>query len=181
MRENAMTDNKDTKGSKSNTPKTKKESPEQEKKTKQSKNQKVDLKAKQGEAENRKQNKSQEKQQEKKRQSAFDEFGNQVEKIAVKTAESIRKVVDKALASRNTVLTIRVNDESSRKMSMLVDSGLFKSRSESAAFLIQEGIKNQDVLFKKISSKLDEIEKIREELQKVVSEEFNPEDFSDKK
>lgn len=176
-----MTDNKDTKGSKSGTPKVKKKAPEQEKNTKKNKDQKEDLKTKQSQAQDQKQARSQERQQEKKRQSAFDDFGNQVEKIAVKTAESIRKVVDKALASRNTVLTIRVNDESSRKMSMLVDSGLFKSRSESAAFLIQEGIKNQDALFKKISAKLGEIEKIREELQKVVSEEFSPEDFSDKK
>jgi hypothetical protein len=171
-----MTDNKDTKGSASNTRKAKKKTPEPEKNTKQSKDKDEELNGTPEKAEIEKQDKS----QEKKRQSAFDEFGNQVEKIAVKTAESIRKVVDKALASRNTVLTIRVNDECSRKMSMLVDSGLFKSRSESAAFLIHEGIKNQDALFKKISSKLDKIEKIREELHKVVSEEFSPDDFSDK-
>lgn len=168
MMENEMTENKDTKSSKSRAPKVKKKDSAHDKKIQQNKEQKEDQKPKQ------------EQEQEKKRQSAFDEFGNQVEKIAVKTAESIRKVVDKALASRNTVLTIRVNDECNRKMNMLVDSGLFKSRSESAAFLIQEGIKNQGVLFSKISSKLDEIEKIRGELQKVVSEEFTPEDFSKK-
>jgi len=175
-----MTENKDTKGSKSSTPKIKKNAPESEKKTKRNKDQKEDPKNKQDRTQNQKQDQTQDQKQEKKRQSAFDDIGNQVEKIAVKTAESIRKVVDKALASRNTVLTIRVNDDSSRKMSMLVDSGLFKSRSESAAFLIQEGIKNQDVLFNKISAKLDEIEKIREELQKVVSEEFIQEDDSKK-
>jgi len=109
---------------------------------------------------------------EKKKQSALDEFGDHVEKIAVKTAESIKKVVDKALSSRNTVLTIRVNDESNKKLNMLVDSGLFKSRSESAAFLIQEGIKRQEVLFDKISSKLERIEKIRLDLKQIVSEEF---------
>jgi len=109
---------------------------------------------------------------EKKKQSALDDFGNQVEKIAVKTAESIKRVVDKALSSRNTVLTIRVNDESNKKLNMLVDSGLFKSRSESAAFLIQEGIKKQEVLFDKISTKLERIEKIRDDLKKIVSEEF---------
>lgn len=109
---------------------------------------------------------------EKKKQSALDDFGNQVEKIAVKTAESIKKVVDKALSSRNTVLTIRVNDECNTKLNMLVDSGLFKSRSESAAFLIQEGIKKQEVLFDKISSKLERIEKLRHDLKKIVSEEF---------
>ncbi len=113
-----------------------------------------------------------EQEQHKKHQSAFDDFSNHVEKIAVKTAESIRKVIDKALSSRNTVLTIRVNDESNRKMNMLVEAGLFKSRSESAAYLIQEGIKTQDALFKKISVKLEKIEKLREELKEAVSEEF---------
>jgi len=171
-----MTENKDTKTVKSRAPKVKKKDSAHDKKTQKNKEQKENLKPKQDQA----QDHEQEQEQEKKRQSAFDEFGNQVEKIAVKTAESIRKVVDKALAARNTVLTIRVNDECNRKMNMLVDSGLFKSRSESAAFLIQEGIKNQGALFNKISSKLDEIEKIRGELQKVVSEEFTSEDFSKK-
>lgn len=171
-----MTENKDTKSTKSRAPKVKKKDSAHDKKTQKNKEQKEDLKPKQ----DQRQDHEQEQEQEKKRQSAFDEFGNQVEKIAVRTAESIRKVVDKALASRNTVLTIRVNDECNRRMNMLVDAGLFKSRSESAAFLIQEGIKNQGVLFNKISAKLDEIEKIRGELQKVVSEEFTSEDFSKK-
>jgi len=109
---------------------------------------------------------------EKKLKSTLDELGSQVEKIAVKTAESIKKVIDKALASRNTVLTIRVNDESNKKLRMLVDAGLFKSRSESAAFLIQEGIKSQEALFDKISSKLKKIDKIKEELQNIVTEEI---------
>ena len=109
--------------------------------------------------------------QEKKQQGPFDEFGNQVEKFAVKTADSIRKVIDRALASRNTVLTIRVNDESNKKLNMLVEAGLFKSRSESAAFLIEEGIKNQEALFLKITDKLKKMEKIRDELKDIVSKE----------
>lgn len=173
-----MTEIKDIKDSKSRAPKAKKKDSDQEKKAKPNKDQKEVLEPKQDQTQGKEQ--AQEQEKEKKRQSAFDDFGNQVEKIAVKTAESIRRVVDKALASRNTVLTIRVNDECNRKMNMLVDAGLFKSRSESAAFLIHEGIKNQDVLFKKISAKLEKIEKIREELQKVVSEEFDPEDRSKK-
>jgi hypothetical protein len=109
--------------------------------------------------------------QDKKQQGPFDEFGNQVEKFAVKTADSIRKVIDRALASRNTVLTIRVNDGSNKKLNMLVEAGLFKSRSESAAFLIEEGIKNQEALFLKIIDKLKKMEKIREELKDIVSKE----------
>ncbi len=108
----------------------------------------------------------------KKQQSALDEIGQQVEKFATRTAESIRKVIDKALAARNTVLTIRINDESNKKLSMLVDAGLFKSRSESAAFLIQEGIKSQEALFAKITSKMEKIDKIKEELKNVLSKEM---------
>ena len=175
-----MTDIKDTKNIKSRAPKGKKREKDTGKKTNPNKEQKEKQKPEKDQAQSQDQEQEQKQAQEKKRQSAFDDFGNQFEKIALKTAETIRKVVDKALASRNTVLTIRVNDECNKKMSMLVDAGLFKSRSESAAFLIHEGIKNQDVLFSKISAKLDKIEKIREELQKVVSEEFSPKNFSKK-
>lgn len=112
---------------------------------------------------------------EKSRQNPLDEFGNQVEKFASKTAESIKKVIDKTLSSRNTVLTIRVNDECNTMMNMLVESGLFKSRSESAAFLIQEGIKKREDLFDKVKGKLEKMEKIREELKAIVTDEMSKE------
>ena len=118
---------------------------------------------------------SEAKTKEKKSPHTLDEFGNQVEKFATKTAESIKKVIDKALSSRNTVLTIRVNDECNKRLNMLVNAGLFKSRSESAAFLIQEGIKTQEPLFAKITNKLEKIEKIRDELKSIVSEEIETE------
>ncbi len=125
--------------------------------------------------------KKQPQQKTKKAQSTLDELGSQVEKFAVKTAESIKKVIDKALASRNTVLTIRVNEDSDKKLRMLVDAGLFKSRSESAAFLIQEGIKSQESLFTKISSQLTQIDKIRDELKHIISKEMQPIESTPKK
>lgn len=108
----------------------------------------------------------------KKKAKPLDEFGDQMERFAVKTAESIRKVIDKALASRNTVLTIRVNDDANRMLNVLVEAGLFRSRSESAAFLIQEGIKNQKDLFSKVQNKFEKIEKLRAELQTLVTDEI---------
>ncbi|NOR15154.1 MAG: hypothetical protein GQ544_05585 [Candidatus Aminicenantes bacterium] len=117
--------------------------------------------------------------QEKKKQSTLDEIGNQVEKFAVKTAESIRKVIEKALASRNTVMTIRVNDESNIKMNMLVDAGFFKSRSESAAYLIQEGIKRREDLFVKIEGKLKKMDKLRSEIKTIVASEMEDPDNPD--
>ena len=66
---------------------------------------------------------------------------------------------------------------------MLVEAGLFKSRSESAAFLIEEGIKNQEPIFSKIIDKLEKMEKIRDELKVIVSKEIEskPEEKSKKK
>jgi len=108
----------------------------------------------------------------KKHKDTLEDLGNQVERIASKTAESLKKVWDKTLSSRNTVLTIRVDDESNEKLNMLVGAGIFNSRSESAAFLIKEGIKGQETLFAKISNKLEKIEKIKMELAGIVAKEM---------
>ncbi len=116
--------------------------------------------------------KKEEVKKEKEKRPALNEFGDNMEKFAVKTAESIRKVIDRALSSRNTVLTIRVNDECNKKLNMLVEAGLFRSRSESAAFLIEEGLKTQDSLFTKISTKFEKIDKLKTELKDLVKDEF---------
>jgi Arc/MetJ-type ribon-helix-helix transcriptional regulator len=105
--------------------------------------------------------------------NVFEEFGDQVEKFANRTVESLKKTIDRALISRNTVLTIRVNNDANRKLNTLVEAGLFRSRSESAAFLIEEGIKHQDTLFQKISLKMDKIEKLKEELSDIISKEMS--------
>jgi len=116
-----------------------------------------------------------EEEEEKKKKGTLEDFGNQVEKFASRTAESIKKAIDRALSSRNTVLTIRVNDDSNEKINRLVESGLFKTRSESAAFLIMQGIKSQKALFDKIEGKIKKMEKIKEELKSIVSEEIDEE------
>ncbi len=119
--------------------------------------------------------KTDEKGKTKSRKKKLDDLGDQVEKFAARTADSIRKGVEKALSSRNTVLTIRVNDESNEKINRLVETGLFTSRSESAAFLIQAGIKSQEALFDKIESKILQIEKIKSELKKIAVNEISSE------
>ena len=122
--------------------------------------------------EEKKEKKSEAKDRKKSPKDTFEDIGNQVEKFASKTAESIKRVLDKTLSSRNTDLTIRVDDESNKKMNMLVESGIFRSRTESAAFLIQEGIRSQENLFSKISVKLEKIEKIKKELSGIISDEI---------
>lgn len=110
-----------------------------------------------------------------KEKNVLEEFGDQVEKFATRTLASIKRTIDKSLSSRNIVLTIRVNDGANEKLTQLVEVGLFKSRSESAAFLIEEGIKSQENLFKKISAKMEKIDKIKAELKDIVAEEISRE------
>lgn len=114
-------------------------------------------------------NKESQKEQQK---NVFEEFGEQVEKFATRTMDSIKKTIDRAMDSRNTVLSIRVNEEANEKLGMLVEAGIFKSRSESAAFLIEEGIKKQETLFRRITERLEQISKLKDELKNIVSDEM---------
>ena len=109
---------------------------------------------------------------EKEEKNVLEEFGDSVGKLATKTFESIKLSIDKSLESRNRVMTIRVNDEANDKLNMLVDAGIFKSRSESAAFLIEEGIKHQEKLFEKITAKLVTIDKLKDELKDIITGEL---------
>lgn len=69
---------------------------------------------------------------------------------------------------RDYVVMVRVNGESLSKIDQLIDSGIFRSRSESAAYLIARGIQADGELFSKLEQKLGEINKLREELHRMV-------------
>lgn len=112
------------------------------------------------------------KKEQEKEKNVFEEFGDSVGKFATKTFESIKHTIDKSLDSRNTVMTIRVNDEANKRLNMLVDAGIFKSRSESAAFLIEEGINHQQKLFERIKEKLQTIDKLKGELKDIITDEL---------
>ncbi len=88
--------------------------------------------------------------------------------VVNKATESISKAIESALSARDHVVMVRVNDDSLKKLDALVQSGIFKSRSETAAILIGEGIKGQPVLFDSIAQKIEEIERLRSELKSIV-------------
>jgi hypothetical protein len=50
-----------------------------------------------------------------------------------------------------------------------VQAGVFRSRAEAAAFLIDEGIKAQSPLFERVQQKLSEIERLRAELRGMIN------------
>lgn len=110
--------------------------------------------------------------EEKKEKNVLKDFGDQIGDFAQKTVETIRSTIERSLSGRNTVLSIRVSEETNEKLGMLVEAGLFKSKSESAAFLIEEGIKKQSAMFKRVVKKMEEINKLRDDLKNIVSEEI---------
>ena len=84
--------------------------------------------------------------------------------------ENLRETVQGALSGRDNVVMVKVNKESLIRLDELVEAGLVGSRSESAAFLIGEGVKARSDLFGRIATKVDEIRKAKEELRQLLNE-----------
>jgi uncharacterized FlaG/YvyC family protein len=85
-----------------------------------------------------------------------------------KQVGSISKALGSALQERSNVVMVRVNDDSLHYLDMLIEADITKSRSESAAFLINEGIKANEGLFNKIREITDQIAALKSELREVV-------------
>ncbi len=100
--------------------------------------------------------------------SSVKEVAQKTGEVFNKATESISKAIESALSARDHVVMVRVNDEALKKLDALVQSGIFKSRSESAAFLISEGVKAQQALFDRISERITEIERLRSELKDII-------------
>jgi hypothetical protein len=64
---------------------------------------------------------------------------------------------------------VRVNDDALKHLDMLVEADITKSRSESAAFLITEGVKTNQELFEKIGNITDQIAELRAQLRETVN------------
>ncbi len=100
-------------------------------------------------------------------------------KLAGSVGQSLKDTVQDTIQAmrgtgRDGVVMVRVNQESMKRIDELIETGLVGSRSEAAAYLVAEGIKANQDLFDKISSKMEAIRKAREELQSLLNEEGAP-------
>jgi len=89
-------------------------------------------------------------------------------KEAWKQVESFGQTLSEALQGRGNVVMVRVNDEALAHLNMLVEADVTKSRSESAAFLISEGINANAQLFDRIKNITEQITELRKKLRKEV-------------
>ena len=95
---------------------------------------------------------------------------NKGKDAAVGVSETIRDKIKSVRSGRDSVVMVRVNKEALEKLDELVDSGVNSSRSEAAAFMIEEGMKSKTDLFDKIAEKTEVIRNAREELRKLLEE-----------
>src|SRR6266571_3675046 len=83
----------------------------------------------------------------------------------------ISRTIERAISAKDDyMLAVKVSQDAQTKLGQLVQAGVFGTRAEAAAFLIDEGIKTQSALFERVEQKLAEIERLRAELRGMVGE-----------
>lgn len=83
----------------------------------------------------------------------------------------ISRTIERAISAKDDyMLAVKVSHDAQVKLGQLVQAGVFGTRAEAAAFLIDEGIKSQGPLFERVEQKLGEIERLRAELRGMVGE-----------
>jgi hypothetical protein len=100
----------------------------------------------------------------------IDEVTTTIRDFVNKVPDTINKAIERALNVRDTTVLLRLSDASSDAVDTLVSAGVFKTRAEATAFLVDEGIKAQAALFQRIQNKLGEIERLRAELRESIAE-----------
>jgi len=86
----------------------------------------------------------------------------------------ISRTIERAISAKDDyMLAVKVSQDAQLRLGQLVQAGVFGTRAEAAAFLIDEGIKTQGPLFERVEQKLGEIERLRAELRGMVGEKQN--------
>src|SRR5690349_21052480 len=83
----------------------------------------------------------------------------------------LSRTIENAISAKDDdVVAVKISPEAQEKLEALVQAGVFRSRSEAAGFLIEEGIKTQSALFERVRQKLAEIERLRAELRGLIAD-----------
>lgn len=83
----------------------------------------------------------------------------------------ISRTIERAISAKDDyMIAVKVSQDAQHKLGQLVQAGVFGTRAEAAAFLIDEGIKTQGALFERVEQKLAEIERLRAELRGLVED-----------
>jgi Arc/MetJ-type ribon-helix-helix transcriptional regulator len=110
-----------------------------------------------------------------KAKTTIDDLKNTTKQVMQDLGDGIEQLaaeIKTAFKGRNNTLMVRVNQETLNKIDQLVETEIFSSRSEAAAFLLSEGIKKQEPLFKKLKDSTDKIKNLRNSMKGIIAEEL---------
>ncbi|HEY6321476.1 MAG TPA: hypothetical protein VJA16_07960 [Thermoanaerobaculia bacterium] len=91
--------------------------------------------------------------------------------LPVSSLPQLEEVLAPFLGNKGTrghVVMVRLGDDSVARLDDLVESGIFGSRSEAAAFLIGAGVQAQRELFERIAMQTSEIKRLRTSLREAA-------------
>ena len=104
--------------------------------------------------------------------SSVRDIASRIPESLASIGRDISRTVERALSAKDDyVVAVKVSHEAQERLEQLVQAGVFRSRADAAAFLIDEGIKAQAPLFERVSAKLSEIERLRAELRGMITKE----------
>src|SRR5256714_9196735 len=102
--------------------------------------------------------------------SSVREMASRIPESLSSIGRDISRTIERALSAKDDyVVAVKLSHEAQERLEQLVQAGVFRSRAEAAAFLIDEGIKAQTELFARVSTKLSEIERLRAELRGMIA------------
>lgn len=102
--------------------------------------------------------------------SSVRDIASRIPESLASIGRDISRTVERALSAKDDyVVAVKVSHDAQERLEQLVQAGVFRSRADAAAFLIDEGIKSQTELFDRVALKLSEIERLRAELRGMVA------------
>ena len=102
--------------------------------------------------------------------SSVREMASRIPESLSSIGRDISRTIERALSAKDDyVVAVKVSHEAQERLEQLVQAGVFRTRADAAAFLIDEGIKAQHELFDRVRQKLSEIERLRAELRGMIS------------
>jgi Arc/MetJ-type ribon-helix-helix transcriptional regulator len=103
------------------------------------------------------------------------DFINSAKKVATEVGSEIARTAERFFeeaktAKRQIVVSVRLDDESARRVDQLVEAGICSSRSEAVAMLTQSGIEARQAMFSKIEVKIEEIHRLKDEIRRAAAQ-----------
>src|SRR5436190_16589043 len=103
--------------------------------------------------------------------SAVRDMASRIPEQLSAIGRDISRTIERAISAKDDyMLAVKVSQDAQVKLGQLVQAGVFGTRAEAAAFLIDQGIKSQGPLFERVEQKLAEIERLRAELRGMIAE-----------